>query len=98
MAKSKNRKTKLDVVVLQSRCIGAAVCVEEAKGSFRLDENKKAQVTDLSKNTENTLIDAARNCPAQAIFIYKNKKQIWPKPGEKGLDMQPKTDLKMSMD
>jgi ferredoxin len=94
----KESKDGLEVVVLQSRCIGASVCVDEARGSFKLNSLKKAVVTDLSKNSDETILNAARNCPTQAIFIYKNKKQIWPIPGADAQDKQPGTKLKMSLD
>jgi ferredoxin len=88
----------LEVVVLQSRCIGAAVCVAEAQGSFELNATRKAVVTDLSKNKESVLINAARNCPTQAIYIYKNKKQIWPPAGAQGQRMQPGSNQKMGFE
>jgi ferredoxin len=94
---AKDVKDGLEVVVLQSRCIGASVCVDEARGSFKLNGLKKAVVTDLSKNSDETILNAARNCPTQAIFIYKNKKQIWPVPGADAQDKQPGTKLKMSL-
>jgi ferredoxin len=84
----------LEVVVLHTRCIGAAVCVHEALGSFRLNDKKKALVTDLSANPEATIINAARNCPTQAIMVYKAGKQIWPPPGTAGQAMQPGPKLK----
>jgi len=89
------KKGDLEIVVLHSRCIGAAVCVYEARGSFKLNPEKKALVTDLEANTEEVLMNAARNCPTQAIYIYRNKKQVWPPPGKSGLNKQPSTKLKM---
>jgi ferredoxin len=88
----------LEISVLHSRCIGAAVCTNEAEGSFILNAKKKALVTDLSKNSEDVLVNVARNCPVQAIFIYKQKKQLWPEPGVEGLNKQPGRDVKMSFD
>ena len=88
----------LEVVVLESRCIGAAVCVAEAAGSFALDDKKRAVVTDLSKNKQSVLVNAARNCPTQAIFIYKNKKQIWPPPGAQSIKFQPGPKQKMGFE
>jgi ferredoxin len=88
----------LEVVVLKSRCIGASVCVHEARGSFELEKGHQAVITDLSKNKEATLVAAARNCPTQAIFIYKNNKQIWPPPGRHGITLQPSPDPKMKFE
>ncbi len=91
-------KGDLEVTVLQSRCIGAAVCTNEARGSFILNDKKKALVSDLSKNSDEVIEDAARNCPVQAIFIYKQKKQLWPESGPAGLTKQPGRDIKMSFE
>jgi ferredoxin len=91
-------KGELRVVVLHSRCIGAAVCVKEALGSFVLNDKNKALVTDLAKNGDEALLNAARNCPTQAIYIYRGKKQIWPPAGKAGLNKQPGRDVKMSFE
>lgn len=91
-------KGDLRVIVLHSRCIGAAVCVKEALGSFELNAKKKALVTDLSKNKNEVILNAARNCPTQAIYIYKGTKQIWPPTGKTGLDKQPGRELTMSFE
>jgi len=92
------KKGDLELSVLHSRCIGAAVCVNEARGSFILNDQKKALVTDLTKNTDEVLEDAARNCPVQAIYLYKQKKQKWPESGPAGLAKQPGRELKMSFE
>ena len=89
-------KGELRVVVLHSRCIGAAVCVKEAAGSFTLNDKNKALVTDLKKSSDEAILNSARNCPTQAIYIYRGTKQIWPPPGKAGLDKQPGRELKMS--
>jgi len=88
----------LEVVVLHTRCIGAAVCVHEALGSFKLNDKKKALVTDLSVNPESVILNAARNCPTQAIMVYKAGKQIWPPPGPAGQTLVPGPKLKSSFD
>ncbi|MFH0830486.1 MAG: ferredoxin [Parcubacteria group bacterium] len=100
MARGSPQKTKgkVRVVVLHSRCIGAAVCVEEALGSFELNNKRKALVTDLSKNKKETILNAARNCPTQAIYIYRGNQQIWPPLGKVGLAKQPGRELKMSFE
>jgi len=91
-------KGDLRVVVLHSRCIGAAVCVKEAAGSFKLNGANKALVTDLTKNKNETLVNSARNCPTQAIFVYRGSQQIWPPVGKAGLAKQPGRDIKMTFE
>jgi len=95
---TQGKRGPLEVSVLQSRCIGAAVCVYEAKGSFKLNKANKAEVTDLSASSENAVINAAKNCPVQAIYVYKNKKQIWPEPGPDTASKQPGPESKMNFD
>lgn|GEM_PF-2000212 len=91
-------KGELRVVVLHSRCIGAAVCVKEAAGSFVLNDKNKALVADLKKSSDEAILNSARNCPTQAIYIYRGDKQIWPPLGKAGLDKQPGRDLKMNFE
>lgn len=98
VGKPAGKKGDLEIVVLHSRCIGAAICTNEARGSFILNAKKKALVTDLTKNSDHVLEDAARNCPAQAIFLYKQKKQKWPEAGPSGLAKQPGREIKMSFE
>jgi len=90
------KKGKLQITALHSRCIGAAVCVAQAKGSFVLNQNNKVLIGDLRANPDQVLISAAQNCPTQALLVYKNKKQIWPPAGTKdrALRLQGKTKMK----
>lgn len=60
-------------------CIGAASCVVIAEKVFKLDEENKAVVIDLNGNDEETILEAAKSCPVQAIFLYdENDNQIFP--------------------
>ncbi|MFO0704997.1 MAG: ferredoxin [Candidatus Andersenbacteria bacterium] len=88
----------LRVVVLHSRCIGAAICVKEAAGSFVLNDKNKALVSDLTKNRGEVILNAARNCPTQAIYLYRGSKQIWPPTDKAGVNKQPGREIKMSFE
>ena len=60
-------------------CIGAASCVVIAEKVFKLDEENKAVVIDINGADEETIIEAAKSCPVQAIFLYdENDNQIFP--------------------
>ncbi len=92
------KRGSLEVSILHTRCIGAAVCVYEARGAFKLNKNRKAVITDLKKASEKAIINCARNCPMQAIFVYRNQKQIWPDPNKDATRYQPDAKTKILFD
>jgi ferredoxin len=59
----------LIVSIDQSRCIGAGNCVHIAPTVFQLDEENVAYVLDPTSVDDETLLDAARACPTDAIYL-----------------------------
>jgi len=60
-------------------CIGAASCVAIAPDSFELDNEAKAVVKNLEGIDPETILNAAKSCPTNAIFVYdEDGKQIYP--------------------
>ncbi len=60
-------------------CIGAASCVVIAEKVFKLDSENKAIVIDPKGADDETILEAAKSCPTQAIFLYdENDNQIYP--------------------
>ncbi|MGD9735015.1 MAG: ferredoxin [Solirubrobacterales bacterium] len=57
------------VRVERELCIGAAECARIAAEVFQLDQNEIAVVVDQNAGTEAQLEEAARKCPAGAIFL-----------------------------
>jgi ferredoxin len=57
------------VSIDQSRCIGAGNCVQIAPTAFQLDEENVAYLLDPSTVDDETLLDAARSCPTDAIYL-----------------------------
>ncbi len=57
------------VSIDQSRCIGAANCVHIAPTVFQLDEEYVAYLLDATSVDDDTLLDAARSCPTDAIYL-----------------------------
>jgi len=57
------------VSIDQSRCIGAGNCVHIAPVAFQLDEENVAYLVDPSSVDDETLLDAARSCPTDAIYL-----------------------------
>lgn len=62
-------------------CIGASTCVAVAGKTFFLDSQNKAIILDTAeKETKETILDAAKSCPVQAIIIEDEKgNSIYPK-------------------
>jgi ferredoxin len=50
-------------------CVGSAICVQIAPEAFELGDDGKSRVVDASAVDEDTLREAVRNCPVQAIVI-----------------------------
>ncbi len=50
-------------------CVGSAICVQIAPDAFQLDDEGKSHVVDASAADLETLKEAARNCPVQAIVV-----------------------------
>ena len=59
-------------------CIGSGPCFVLAPRAFQLDENMKAEVLDASQESEAVLLEAARECPTQAIFLSREGKSLYP--------------------
>jgi ferredoxin len=59
----------LIVSIDQSRCIGAGNCVHIAPTVFQLDEENVAYVLDPTSVDDQTLLEAARACPTDAIYL-----------------------------
>lgn len=60
-------------------CIGVGNCVAFAPTVFQLDKENKAVVLDASSVDLDTLIEAAKSCPENAITIEDDEgNQIYP--------------------
>lgn len=61
-------------------CIGSASCVVIAPKVFELDEEGKAIVLTVDGANDETILEAARSCPVNAIIVKdKDGNQLWPK-------------------
>ena len=60
---------KLKICVNREECIGDGACVDEAPGTFELDDDSKAIVVDASADSRDQILDAARACPVDAIIV-----------------------------
>jgi ferredoxin len=70
---------KLIVSIDQSRCIGAGNCVHIAPAAFQLDEENIAYLVDPASVSDEDLLDAARSCPTDAIYLdTEDGKAVYP--------------------
>lgn len=68
------------IIIDRILCIGAASCVAVAPKTFRLDNEAKAILLDVTRDEDNIILDAAKACPTNAITIIKEEtgEQLWP--------------------
>ncbi len=59
----------MKVKVDRDACIGVGNCVAFAPTVFQLDKENKAVVLDASSVDLNTLLEAAKSCPENAIIV-----------------------------
>lgn len=69
----------MKVRVDRDLCIGVGNCVALAPTVFKLDEENKAVVLDPSSVGDDTLLETAESCPANAIVIEDDEgRQLYP--------------------
>jgi ferredoxin len=69
----------MKVHVDRDKCISAGTCVAIAANTFELDEEGKVKVKNEKGDDEQTILDAAKSCPVEAIEIYDDSgKRIFP--------------------
>jgi len=69
----------MKVEVDRELCIGVSNCVALAPTVFRLDDQNKVVVVDPDSVDEETLMEAAKSCPENAIIIEDDDgNQLYP--------------------
>jgi ferredoxin len=62
----------LEVEIDRDVCMGSGNCVGEVPSVFDLDDESIAFVVNTTASSEETVIAAARNCPAHAITVRRD--------------------------
>lgn len=71
---------KLIVEVLEGRCTGVGNCEVCAPAVFRLNAHRIAEVIDADGADEATIMQAAMECPVDAIIVEtEDGDQLWPR-------------------
>jgi ferredoxin len=69
----------MKVKVDRELCTGVSNCVAIAPTVFKLDDQSKAVVLDPGSVDEETLVEAAKSCPENAIFLEDDDgNQLYP--------------------
>jgi len=68
------------VKVLPDVCIGAATCVLDAPNTFEMNDDNIAVVIDPHGDSDADILNAAKNCTADAIELIDEAtgKKVWP--------------------
>lgn len=60
---------KLKIKIVRDECIGDGACCDDAPNTFELDDDGIAVVKAGSTDSHDTILEAARNCPTDAIVV-----------------------------
>ena len=59
----------LDISVSHDRCVGSQMCILTAAATFELGAGGQAIVTDAAGDDRDTIVEAASQCPVEAITV-----------------------------
>ena len=59
----------LTITIDRDECIGCGACCSDAPGTFEMDDEDKAVVRSDCLDDKETILEAARNCPVDAIIV-----------------------------
>lgn len=62
----------MKIIIDENRCIGSGNCVHIAPRVFALNELRIATVMDPHGAEDSILLEAAENCPVEAIQLFKD--------------------------
>ena len=60
---------KLKITVIRDECIGDGACCSDAPGTFEMDDENIAIIKNPVTDDRETILEAARNCPTEAIVV-----------------------------
>lgn len=68
----------IGATVDRSLCVGSGPCFVLAPHAFGLDQSMKAEVLEPEEESAENLVAAARECPTQAIYLWRKGASIYP--------------------
>ena len=60
---------KLKITIVAEECIGDSACQDDAPNTFKVNEDGIAVVLEDSTDDRETILNAANNCPTEAIQV-----------------------------
>jgi len=70
---------RIALEVDRTLCFGFGDCVDTAPAVFALDDEQKAIVLDVDAAPVDEIVEAAQNCPVDAIIVLgEDGEQIYP--------------------
>ncbi len=71
---------KYRIEIDREACVGDGLCVDEAPGTFEMDDEEIAVVIDAEGDDPETILAAAEACPSEAIILYDGAtgEKVWP--------------------
>jgi ferredoxin len=72
-------RNRISIQVDRTLCFGFGDCVDSAPEVFALDDEDKAIVIDPDGASSDLIVEAAQNCPVDAIVVLdEDGEQIYP--------------------
>jgi ferredoxin len=72
-------RNRISIQVDRTLCFGFGDCVDSAPDVFALDDEDKAIVIDPDGASSDLIVEAAQNCPVDAIVVLdEDGEQIYP--------------------
>jgi ferredoxin len=73
-----SRLHDVEAWVDRALCVGSGPCFVLAPRAFCLDETMKAIVLNPGAESREALLEAARQCPTQAIYLFECGRSVYP--------------------
>lgn len=72
----------LRIWVDHDKCVGSTMCILTSPSVFALDEKRQSIVVDPAGDTEESVLDAAEQCPMSAITVEdaETGERLFPEP------------------
>jgi ferredoxin len=72
--------TKYRIEIDRDECLGDGLCCDDAPCTFELDDDSIAVVKDPEGDAPDVILEAAQNCPVDAISLFEadGGTQVWP--------------------
>jgi ferredoxin len=60
---------QLKITIIEDECIGDSACQDDAPSTFEVNDDGIAVVLEGSTDDRETILNAANNCPTEAIVV-----------------------------